>query len=175
MFAMGRKQTAALPPITIPNQLLLKRQLSAVERPFVSADATGKHYAAAALDDCRRVATTLLPRAKGIAHAQVLPFSTPATRLSGRIGVAHVAAHSRRNAPTTRGLPVVGTPDGMVTSSSPRAISNALRLPRAGHLAQSTPRGSDLPSSGSGKCIQGAPAGSPRAVSTRRYPGERTA
>lgn len=33
----------------------------------------------------------------------------------------------------------MGTPDGMETSSSPRAISNAPRLPRAGPLTQSTP------------------------------------
>ncbi len=56
-----------LPPITTPNQLLPKRRLSAVERLFFSANATGKHYAAAALEDCRRVATTFLLRAQGIA------------------------------------------------------------------------------------------------------------
>lgn len=55
----------------------------------------------------------------------------------------------------------MGTPHGMVTSSSPRAISNALRLPRAGPLTQSTPRGGDLPSSGSGKRTQARPAQSP--------------
>lgn len=55
----------------------------------------------------------------------------------------------------------MGTPDGMETSSSPRAISNAPRLPRAGPLTQSTPRGADLPSSEPGKCFQARPGAAP--------------
>lgn len=55
----------------------------------------------------------------------------------------------------------MGTPDGMETSSSPRAISNAPRLPRAGPLTQSTPRGADLPSSESGKRFQTRPGAAP--------------
>lgn len=69
----------------------------------------------------------------------------------------------------------MGTPDGMETSSSPRAISNAPRLPRAGPLTQSTPRGADLPSSESGKRFQARPGAAPRRVSTLRYPTGRTA
>lgn len=55
----------------------------------------------------------------------------------------------------------MGTPDGIETSSSPRAISNAPRLPRAGPLTQGTPRGADLPSSESGQCFQARPGEPP--------------
>lgn len=166
MSASGQKRTSALPLITIPNHLLLKCRLSAVERPFLSADATGEHYPAAASEDCRRVATTLLLRAQGIAaRADVALFYTRHLP----VWTHWYSPRCRAFAPECAHDPRItcrGKPDGMVTSSSPRAISNAPRLPRAGPLTQSTPCGGDLPSSGSGKCIQARP----RAVPVRSVP-----
>lgn len=80
MFSMGRKQTAALPPITIPNQLLPKRRLSAVERLFFSADATGKHYGCSLrrLPTCRYDIFTKSPRDSSTRRCCPLLHVTPA-------------------------------------------------------------------------------------------------